>query len=81
MKTAISVPDLLFDRASKRAVELGISRSEFFATAAQRYLDMLDDESLTQQIDDAVDLATEDDTNRAAAAAGKRRLAADDEEW
>ncbi|HZO65687.1 MAG TPA: hypothetical protein VFB74_11850 [Kribbellaceae bacterium] len=81
MKTAISVPDLLFDRASKRAVELGISRSEFFATAAQRYLDMLDDESLTQQIDDAVDLATEDDTNRAAAAAGKRRLAADVEEW
>jgi hypothetical protein len=81
MKTAISVPDMLFDRASKRAVELGISRSEFFATAAQRYLDMLDDESLTQQIDDAVDLAAEDDTNRAAAAAGRRRLAADDEDW
>ena len=81
MKTAISVPDVIFDRASKRAVELGISRSEFFATAAQRYLDMLDDQSLTQQIDDAVSLAAEDDSNQAAAAAGKARLAADTEEW
>ncbi len=81
MKTAISVPDALFDRASKRAVELGISRSAFFATAAQRYLEMLDDESLTQQIDDAVSLAAEDDSNQAAAAAGKARLAADTEEW
>ena len=42
MKTAISLPDDTFDRASQRATELGMSRSEFFARAAQHYLDELD---------------------------------------
>lgn len=55
MKTAISVPDDTFERASKQAGALGMSRSEFFARAAERYLDELDSESLTKQIDDAID--------------------------
>jgi metal-responsive CopG/Arc/MetJ family transcriptional regulator len=80
-KTAISVPDLIFDRATKRAIELGISRSEFFSIAARRYLDELDDEALTRQIDAAVDLAGDDDSSAAAVAAGRIRLAADGEEW
>jgi hypothetical protein len=54
MKTAISVPDDTYERASKRAADLGMSRSEFFSRAAARYLDELDRESVTQQIDLAV---------------------------
>ena len=38
MKTAISVPDETFAQATRQAAELGISRSEFFARAARRYL-------------------------------------------
>jgi hypothetical protein len=55
MKTAISVPDETFHRVERRAAELGISRSEFYATAAARYLDQLDGETLTRQIDEALE--------------------------
>jgi hypothetical protein len=50
VKTAISIPDDTFERASTRARDLGMSRSEFFATAAQHYLDELDAQSITVQI-------------------------------
>lgn len=79
MKTAISVPDETFARASRQAAELGISRSEFFSRAARRYLDELASESLTSQIDLALQLTGEDDSGAAAVAAGRRRLAAGDD--
>ena len=79
VKTAISVPDDTFEQASQRAAELGISRSEFFARAARRYLDELAARSLTQQVDDALRAAGNDDSAAASAQAGRRRLAAGDE--
>lgn len=39
MKTAISLPDELFDRVNRSAKRLGISRSEFFARAVARYIE------------------------------------------
>ncbi len=80
MKTAISVPDDTFEQATKQAAELGISRSEFFARAARRYLDELASRSLTQQINDALRAAGPDDSAAAAARAG-RDLLATGEEW
>jgi hypothetical protein len=76
MKTAISVPDEIFEQAAGRAAELGISRSEFFARAARRYLDELATWSLTSQIDQALLAAGDDDSGTAAAAAGRGLLAA-----
>ena len=61
VKTAISLPDELFQRATKRAQELGISRSEFFADAARQYLETLDRTSLTEQINAALLLAGDED--------------------
>jgi hypothetical protein len=81
MKTAISVPDEIFEQATGRAAELGISRSEFFARAARRYLDELAAQSLTRQIDQALQAAGNEDSGAAAAAAGRRLLAARDEAW
>jgi metal-responsive CopG/Arc/MetJ family transcriptional regulator len=75
MKTAISVPDDTFEQATKRAEELGISRSEFFARAARRYLDELSSRSLTRQIDEVLRSVGADDSDQAAVAAGRRRLA------
>lgn len=71
MKTAISLSDELFDRATARAAALGMSRSEFFAKAAAEYLDALDTESLTARIDTAldVDAGTDGSTDDAVAAA------------
>ena len=51
MKTAISVPDALFERVEQRLDELGMSRSAFYATAARAFLDKLEAESLTAEID------------------------------
>jgi len=80
MKTAISIPDDTFERAARRAHDLGMSRSEFFSRAAVRYLDELDAESLTHQIDEAVaGLAGSDDTAVAAVAASRRVLDASPE--
>ena len=60
VKTAISLPDDLFDRSEKQALELGISRSEFFARAAKRYLDELESESITAQLNAAIDAGAVD---------------------
>lgn len=80
MKTAISLPDETFDRASRRAKELGMSRSEFFARAAVNYLDELDAKSLTARMDAALDLIGEtDESTELAVSAGRRVLGATDE--
>jgi antitoxin MazE6 len=81
VKTAISVPDETFERADRQAAALGISRSELFTAAMQRYLDQLEEESLTAGINAAIDLAGVDDSSSAAATAGRRMLAAAEDGW
>ncbi len=53
MKTAISLPDEVFRQVERKARQLGLSRSEFFARAAQRYLEALQDERITASYDEA----------------------------
>ncbi len=81
MKTAISLPDETFERATRRASDLGISRSEFFARAADIYLDQLDASSVTTQIDAALAEMEADDSNRVAADAGRRVLTDGADGW
>jgi hypothetical protein len=82
VKTAISVPDDTFTRAEQRARMLGITRSQFYTRAAQRYLDQLDAESLTDQIDEAVDLIGTDESSTLASAAARRTLEqAGEDDW
>ena len=82
MKTAISVPDYTFERASKRAQDLGMSRSEFFSRAAARYLDELDSESVTGQVNLAVDgLAGKDSSAVDAVSVGHRLLIESADDW
>ncbi len=54
MKTAFSLPDDTFHRADRAAKRLGVSRSEFFARAAERWLDALDEAGTTEAIDRAI---------------------------
>jgi Arc/MetJ family transcription regulator len=79
VKTAISVPNETFEQATRQAAELGISRSEFFSRAARRYLDELASRSFTEQVNQALEAAGDDDSAAAAAQAGRGRLAAGDE--
>jgi len=79
VKTAISLPETTFERATKKSKELGISRSEFFARAAEVYLDELAGHSLTRQIDEALETAGPDGSSSAAVTVGRHRVA--EEDW
>jgi hypothetical protein len=75
MKTAISLTDETFDRVERASRGLGISRSEFFVRAAERWLNALDDEETTEAIDRVIAGLPEDHafTNAATAAPALRR--------
>ena len=50
MKTAISVPDEVFNSADQLAQEMGISRSELYSTAVAEYLAKHRSEDLTARL-------------------------------
>ena len=52
MKTAISIPDRLFEAAERLAERLGISRSQLFQHAVSAYIDEHKDEGTTEQLDE-----------------------------
>jgi len=54
MKTAISLSDDTFRRVDNAAKRLGVSRSEFFARAAESWLATLDEDDTTEAINCAL---------------------------
>lgn len=54
MKTAISLSDDTFRRVDRAAKRLGVSRSEFFARAAESWLTVLEEEDTTEAINRAL---------------------------
>ncbi len=78
MKTAISIPDELFERADALAARLGKSRSELYREALTDFVAQREPGAVTRVLDElADDLATEqDDFGRAAA-----RRALERTEW
>lgn len=55
MKTAISLPDDLFARIERRVEIERMTRSEFFAKAAERYLVELERADLTERMNAAIE--------------------------
>jgi metal-responsive CopG/Arc/MetJ family transcriptional regulator len=51
MKTAISLPDKLFESADALAQRLGVSRSELYATAVAEFLAKHQDAKATERLD------------------------------
>ena len=74
VKTAISLPDDTFRRVDDAAKRMGVSRSEFFARAAERWLHELDSDDVTDAINEAIADGTDDHafTDAAAAALASR---------
>jgi len=50
MKTAISLPDSVFEQAESLAKRLGLSRSELYAKAIQAYLQKYNREQILEQL-------------------------------
>ncbi len=52
MKTAISLPDELFNDAERMAQTLGMSRSELFRTALEEYMQRHGSERITERLNE-----------------------------
>lgn len=51
MKTAVSIPDELFQRADEVAADLGKSRSQLYQDALAEYLQRRDPQAITAALD------------------------------
>ena len=52
MKTAISIPDPIFQAAENMAKHLGMSRSELFTVAMSEYIEAHDDQGITKSLNE-----------------------------
>jgi antitoxin MazE6 len=52
MKTAISVPDRVFEAAERLAQRLGISRSELYTTAVTDFVERYQVQGVTQRLNE-----------------------------
>lgn len=59
MKTAISLPDPVFEAAEDVAKRLGVSRSQLYTTALIKYLDSFNDEVVTQALNEVYSDSTD----------------------
>jgi metal-responsive CopG/Arc/MetJ family transcriptional regulator len=50
MKTAVSLPDELYEQAEKTAEEMGIPRSQLFARALEQFIERHGRENITEQL-------------------------------
>ena len=55
MKTAISLPDTVFEQADELASRLKISRSELYVMALEKFIKECQVQDLTKQINDVID--------------------------
>lgn len=50
MKTAISIPDKVFEAAERAAKKLGVSRSELYANAVREFIERYRRENVTEKL-------------------------------
>ena len=82
MKTAISMPDETFSRVTRAAETLRMSRSELLTKAAVEFLDRLDSDNLTEELNRFFESYPEAAAgDRDVIEYGKRRLREMDDDW
>jgi len=76
MKTAVSIPDEVFEEAERLAARLSTSRSHLYAMALAEFIDRHDDDQITSAMNSVVEEGgTEvDEFTRAAADQTLRRI-------
>lgn len=78
MKTAISIPDNLFEAAEKLAKRMGISRSELFQRAVTHFLEQQGSDVVREALDRVYAKKTNRDLDPLIRAAGEHILSDDD---
>jgi hypothetical protein len=79
MKTAISVPDDVFEQAERAAKRLGLSRSELFTRAVRAFLDSRLEQNIKSSYDAAFGAGPDSDEDAQRREATRRGLL--DIEW
>lgn len=74
MKTAISVPDHVFEQAEQAAKQLGMSRSELFTRAVQAFLATRAEANVTKSYDAAFGDVPDSDVDALRREATRRAL-------
>ncbi len=78
MKTAISIPDEVFDAAEEMAQRLGMNRSQLYATAVREYLEAHRSRGVTARLDQLYERA---DSSLELRVAEAQTASLDDEDW
>jgi len=83
VKTAISLPDLLFARAERAVARTGMSRSGLYARALEEYLRVHDgeDDRVTAALDQVYGAADQAAGDHQGLVAGRRLVDRGDWEW
>jgi len=80
MKTAVSIPDVLFDKAERTAKKLGIPRSKLFAKALEEFISNHQKENITEKLNKVYSLL-KDDSKSAEIGLEALRKATQDDTW
>jgi len=67
MKTAVSIPDDVFDEAERLVARFQTSRSQLYARALAEFIARHDEDSVTRALDRVADEVAEMDSDTAAA--------------
>jgi metal-responsive CopG/Arc/MetJ family transcriptional regulator len=82
MKTAISIPDRVFQKAEKLAKRMKKSRSQLYTEAVEEYTARHDDDEITESWNKVADMEeTEEDREAAAFVAEAARRTLERSEW
>ncbi|PSR16565.1 hypothetical protein C8255_17135 [filamentous cyanobacterium CCP3] len=78
MKTAISIPDQVFEAAEAIAQQLGVSRSEFYTKALQAYLEKY---SRSQRLDKLNEVYAQESSEADLVLAKMQAMSLPKEDW
>ncbi len=81
MKTAVSVPDDLYERAEQAAHRLGLNRSQLYARALATYLRDLGPDPVTERLDELAAEHAKERGPREASAVARALIDSGNWEW
>ena len=80
MKTAISIPDALFNEAEITAKQLGLARSQLYAIAIKEYVEHHNRKNITEKLN-ALYSQSDNETDSTNYSLNQLREATEDDTW
>ncbi len=81
VKTAVSLPDDLYERAEQAAQQLGVNRSQFYARALTKYLHDLGSDPVTDRLNELAAEHAKERTAAQSSAAARSMIDSGGWEW